>query len=42
MAEEDARRCDEDMFLWNMVGAIWLLPALARFLIKPEKLRQKA
>jgi len=26
------------MFLWNMVGAIWLLPALARFLIKPEKL----
>ncbi|MCJ8168934.1 efflux RND transporter permease subunit [Atopomonas sediminilitoris] len=28
------------MFLWNMVGAIWLLPALARFLIKPEKLRQ--
>jgi hypothetical protein len=29
------------MFLWNMVGAIWLLPALARFLIKPEKLRQK-
>jgi predicted RND superfamily exporter protein len=30
------------MFLWNMVGAIWLLPALARFLIKPEKLRQKA
>ncbi|MCQ4320520.1 efflux RND transporter permease subunit [Stutzerimonas stutzeri] len=29
------------MFLWNMVGAIWLLPALARFLIKPEKLRQE-
>ncbi|MCQ4307747.1 RND family transporter [Pseudomonas stutzeri] len=29
------------MFLWNMVGAIWLLPALARFLIKPEKLQQK-
>lgn len=26
------------MFLWNMFGAIWLLPALARFLIKPEKL----
>ncbi|CAA0090757.1 Uncharacterised protein [BD1-7 clade bacterium] len=25
------------MFLWNMVGAIWLLPALAHFLIKPEK-----
>ncbi|QGZ30687.1 efflux RND transporter permease subunit [Stutzerimonas stutzeri] len=30
------------MFLWNMVGAIWLLPALARFLIKPEKLQHKA
>ncbi|WP_313278259.1 efflux RND transporter permease subunit [Stutzerimonas balearica] len=29
------------MFLWNMVGAIWLLPALARFLIKPEKLAGK-
>lgn len=28
------------MFLWNMFGAIWLLPALARFLIKPERLRQ--
>jgi len=22
------------MFLWNMVGALWLLPALARFLVK--------
>jgi predicted RND superfamily exporter protein len=22
------------MFLWNMVGALWLLPALARFLLK--------
>ena len=30
------------MFLWNMFGAIWLLPALARFLIKPERLRQAA
>jgi len=29
------------MFLWNMVGAIWLLPALARFLIKPAKLQEK-
>ncbi|MDP2243952.1 RND family transporter [Pseudomonas sp.] len=29
------------MFLWNMIGAIWLLPALARFLINPEKLRNK-
>ncbi|MFZ2289867.1 MAG: MMPL family transporter [Halopseudomonas yangmingensis] len=28
------------MFLWNMFGALWLLPALARFLIRPEKLRQ--
>ncbi|PKM05472.1 MAG: RND transporter [Gammaproteobacteria bacterium HGW-Gammaproteobacteria-6] len=26
------------MFLWNMFGALWLLPALARFLIRPEKL----
>ena len=25
------------MFLWNMIGALLLLPALARFLIKPEK-----
>ncbi|MCB1700683.1 MAG: RND family transporter [Halioglobus sp.] len=25
------------MFLWNMVGALWLLPALAHFLVKPEK-----
>lgn len=29
------------MFLWNMVGSIWLLPALAHFLIKPEKLIAK-
>jgi len=29
------------MFLWNMVGAIWLLPALARFLIRPAKLTGK-
>ena len=29
------------MFLWNMVGAIWLLPALAHYLIKPEKLHAK-
>lgn len=29
------------MFLWNMFGAIWLLPALARFLINPQKLRNK-
>ena len=25
------------MFLWNMVGAIWLLPALARFLLVSRK-----
>ncbi len=24
------------MFLWNMVGALWLLPALAHFLVKPQ------
>ncbi|WP_312936905.1 RND family transporter [Pseudomonas sp.] len=26
------------MLLWNMIGALWLLPALARFLIRPEQL----
>ncbi len=30
------------MFLWNMVGAIWLLPALARFLLRPERMLEKA
>ena len=25
------------MFLWNMIGALLLLPALACFLIKPAK-----
>ncbi|MGE8496815.1 MAG: efflux RND transporter permease subunit [Pseudomonas sp.] len=30
------------MFLVNMIGALLLLPALARFLIKPEKLAGKA
>ncbi|RRJ84857.1 efflux RND transporter permease subunit [Aestuariirhabdus litorea] len=29
------------MFLWNMVGALWLLPALARFFVRPEKLAAK-
>ena len=29
------------MFLWNMFGAIWLLPALAHFLIKPEQMQAK-
>ncbi|MBZ2188071.1 MMPL family transporter [Alcanivorax sp. JB21] len=30
------------MFLWNMIGALWLLPALARFLLKPEEMAAKA
>src|SRR5690606_27013799 len=30
------------MFLWNMVGALWLLPALARFLLQPEKMVARA
>ncbi len=30
------------MFLWNMIGSIWLLPALARFLLRPEKMLAKA
>ncbi|MFT6121571.1 MAG: putative RND superfamily exporter protein [Oleiphilaceae bacterium] len=30
------------MFIWNMVGSMWLLPALARFLIRPDKIAQKA
>ncbi|WP_156504146.1 MMPL family transporter, partial [Oleiphilus sp. HI0066] len=25
------------MFLWNMIGSMWLLPALARFLVKTKK-----
>jgi predicted RND superfamily exporter protein len=29
------------MFIWNMVGALWLLPALASFLINPEKIVAK-
>ncbi|MGA4634181.1 efflux RND transporter permease subunit [Pseudomonas solani] len=29
------------MFIVNMFGALWLLPALARFLIRPEKLAGK-
>lgn len=29
------------MLLWNMFGALWLLPALARFLLKPEKMAGK-
>jgi len=30
------------MFLWNMVGAMWLMPALVRFLVKPEKIYPQA
>jgi predicted RND superfamily exporter protein len=33
------------MFLWNMIGALWLLPSLARFLLKEDpkaKVRSKA
>lgn len=26
------------MFVWNMIGALWLLPALAYFLIKPDQI----
>jgi predicted RND superfamily exporter protein len=29
------------MFIWNMLGALILLPALAHFLLKPEKKAQK-
>ncbi len=25
------------MFLWNMVGALWLLPGLAYFLVRPDR-----
>lgn len=25
------------MFIWNMIGSMWLLPALARFIVKPKK-----
>jgi predicted RND superfamily exporter protein len=28
------------MFLWNMVGALWLLPGLAYLLVKPEKIHK--
>jgi len=29
------------MFLWNMFGALWLLPALSYFFISPEKIQAK-
>ncbi len=29
------------MFLWNMIGALWLLPALCYFCISPEKIQAK-
>ena len=30
------------MFIWNMIGSLWLLPALARFLLRPDKMVAKA
>ena len=30
------------MFLWNMVGALWLLPGLAYFLVRPDTESQRA
>jgi len=30
------------MFIWNMVGSIWLLPALARFLLWPDHMVARA
>ncbi len=30
------------MFLWNMLGALVLLPALARLLLQPSKIRQRS
>lgn len=30
------------MFLWNMLGALVLLPALAHFLLKPSALQRSA
>lgn len=30
------------VFLWNMVGAMWLMPALVSFLINPKKLYPEA
>jgi hypothetical protein len=29
------------MFLWNMIGALWLLPALGCFLLKPDAARAR-
>lgn len=29
------------MFIWNMIGSLWLLPAMARFLLSPEKMAKK-
>jgi len=29
------------MFIWNMVGSLWLLPAMTRFLLRPEKMAAK-
>jgi predicted RND superfamily exporter protein len=30
------------MFIWNMIGSIWLLPALARFLLRPDQMVARA
>jgi predicted RND superfamily exporter protein len=30
------------MFLWNMFGALILMPALASFLLKPKKVEDSA
>ena len=30
------------MFVWNMIGAMWLMPALVHFLVKPEKMYPEA
>lgn len=30
------------MFIWNMIGSIWLLPALARFLLRPDQMIARA
>lgn len=30
------------MFVWNMVGALWLLPAIARYLVGPERYATKS
>jgi len=29
------------MFVWNMIGALFLLPALARYVLRPEVIIRK-